>query len=126
MAIAKFVRMIDQNETITVFGDGESARDYTFIDDIIDGVVRSIERVDGYRIYNLGNSTPTRLSTLVQEIGTALGKTPKTQHLPMQPGDVSLTYADVSRSKEELGYIPYTSISEGLSKYVAWYHAQKD
>ena len=126
MAIAKFVRMIDQDETITVFGDGESARDYTYIDDIIEGVVRSIERVDGFRIYNLGNSTPTRLNTLVAEIGTALGKTPRTTHLPMQPGDVSLTYADVTRSESELGYTPSTSIPEGLSRYVAWYRRQAD
>ena len=124
MAIAKFVRMIDRDETITVFGDGESARDYTYIDDIIEGVVRSIERVDGYRIYNLGNSTPTRLSTLVRESGHALDKTPKTTHLPMQPGDVSLTYADVSRATEELGYRPSTSIPDGLAKYVDWYRTQ--
>ena len=90
MAIAKFVRMIDGDETITVFGD-ESRTGLHYIDDIIEGVVRSIERVDGYRIYNLGNSTPTRLSTLVREIGHALTRHRK-RPTPMQPGDVSLTH----------------------------------
>ena len=69
MEAGEFVRSIDNGERITIFGDGRSARDYTFIDDIIGGVIRSIERVDGYGIYNLGNSTPTVLSDLVETIG---------------------------------------------------------
>jgi len=121
MAIAKFVKAIDEGETVTLFGDGNSARDYTYIDDIIDGLLRSVENVDGYQIYNLGNSTPTRLLDLVKMIGEALDKTPVLSFLPMQPGDVSRTYADVQRARSDLGYVPRTAMEDGIRKYVAWY-----
>ena len=121
MAIAKFVKAIDEGDTVTLFGDGNSARDYTYIDDIIDGLLRSVENVDGYQIYNLGNSTPTRLLDLVNMIGEALDKTPILSFLPMQPGDVSRTYADVQRARTDLGYVPRTAMEDGIRKYVAWY-----
>ncbi len=122
MAIAKFTRAIDAGEKITVFGDGSSARDYTYIDDIVDGVVASVERVDGYRIYNLGNSTPTPLSLLVDTIAQGLGKEAKIERLPMQPGDVSLTYADITRAQAELNYTPTTPIEDGVVRYIKWFH----
>ncbi|MEE2788643.1 MAG: NAD-dependent epimerase/dehydratase family protein [Myxococcota bacterium] len=125
MAIAKFTQAIHDGQTVTLFGDGSSARDYTYIDDIIDGVMRSIERVEGYRIFNLGNSTPTRLSRLVEVIGESVGRQPMIAHLPNQPGDVSRTFADVSFAGDALGYAPTVSIEEGVRRYVAWFKANR-
>lgn len=124
MAIHKFARLIDAGETLTVFGDGASSRDYTYIDDIVDGVVASVERVEGYRIYNLGESETTTLAELVEHIGRALGKTPKIRHAPMQPGDVPRTFADIDRARAELGYAPRVKIAEGIERFVAWFRAQ--
>jgi UDP-glucuronate 4-epimerase len=123
MAIAKFVNAIDRGEAIPFFGDGSTRRDYTYIDDIVDGVVRSLDRCDGYEIYNLGESATTSLSELVALIGKALGKEPKLDRQPLQPGDVLITYADVSKAKAKLGYAPTTPIADGIERYVAWYRA---
>lgn len=121
MAIAKFVDLIETETPIEIYGDGHSARDYTYIDDIIAGVVKSIDHVEGYGIYNLGNSVPTKLLDLVGLIGAALGKEPLVSFKPNQPGDVSITYADLERSKTNLGYDPKTSMKDGITKYVEWY-----
>ena len=121
MAIAKFTAAIDRGEPITVFGDGSSARDYTYIDDIVSGVVASVERVSGYRIYNLGNSTPTTLSRLVDTIANTLGRSVTAETQPIQPGDVTITYADIERAQRELDYQPATSMDEGIARYVAWF-----
>ena len=126
MAIAKFTKAIADGETVTLFGDGSSARDYTYIDDIIDGVMRSVEQVKGYRIFNLGNSTPTRLSHLVDLISSSVGREAIIDYLPNQPGDVSRTFADVSYAHEQLGYQPHVSIEEGVRRYVEWFRAQRD
>lgn len=124
MAIHKFARQIVSGETLTLFGDGQSSRDYTYIDDIVDGVVASVERVEGYRIYNLGESETTTLAELVALLGDALGVTPKVRHLPMQPGDVPRTFADVSRARAELDYRPRVKIAEGIERFAAWFRAQ--
>ena len=121
MAIAKFVDLIDNDQPVDIYGDGHSARDYTYIDDIIDGLMQSIECVDGYGIYNLGNSVPTKLLDLVSLIGQSLGKEPILNFKPTQPGDVSITYADLTRSKNDLAYEPKTPMNIGISKYVDWY-----
>ena len=121
MAIAKFVDAIENDRHVTLYGDGTSARDYTYIDDIVDGVIRSIECVEGYEILNLGNSVPTGLLDLVTEIGRALGKTPQIDFQPNQPGDVTITYASLEKSSRILGYQPNTSMSDGIRKYVEWY-----
>lgn len=124
MAIHKFARLIDRGEPITLFGDGSSSRDYTYVDDIVRGVVASIEAVEGYRIYNLGGSETTTLSTLVEHLGRALETTPAVKHLPMQPGDVPRTFADVSRARAELGYDPQVGIAEGIDRFARWFRAQ--
>ncbi len=124
MAIHKFVALTLAGQPLPFFGDGETRRDYTYIDDIIDGVVRSIDRCKGYRIYNLGESQTTSLSELVELIGQACGRTPVLDRRPMQPGDVTLTYADISRAREELGYAPRTTVAEGLARFMEWYHAR--
>jgi UDP-glucuronate 4-epimerase len=121
LAIAKFTRLIDRGEPVPMFGDGTTRRDYTFVGDVVDGIIRAINRCEGHRLYNLGNSNPIVLADLVEAIGCALGKEPLIQRLPEQPGDVRQTYADISRAANELGYAPKTSIAEGLASYVAWY-----
>ena len=121
LAIAKFTRLIDQGETVPMFGDGPTRRDYTFVADIVDGIVRAVDRCTKHHLYNLGNSSPIELTNLISAIGSALGKTPIIQQLPEQPGDVRQTYADISRAETELEYSPKSSLSEGLGQYVAWY-----
>lgn len=124
MAIHKFVRAVHESKPIPFFGDGSTRRDYTYVDDIVDGVVRSIDRCDGYEIYNLGESATTSLSELVDMIGRACGATPILDRQPMQPGDVLITYADVSKARTRLGYAPRTSVAEGVERFVRWYRAQ--
>ena len=106
-----------------MFGDGTTRRDYTFVADIVDGIVRAIDRCRTHHLYNLGNSDPVELRQLIDAIGAALGKTPVIRRLPEQPGDVRQTYADISLAAAELGYAPRTTLAEGLARYVAWYRA---
>jgi UDP-glucuronate 4-epimerase len=127
MAIAKFTQLIDEGRPVPFFGDGSSARDYTFIDDIIDGVVAAIDRCQGglHRVYNLGGSHTTTLSQLVALLEAQLGKRAQLDRQPDQPGDVPITYADVSRAARELGYAPRVPIEEGLARFCDWYRAQR-
>lgn len=120
LAIHKFSRLIEAGEPIDVFGDGSMQRDFTYIDDIIDGVVAAMDRGRGYEIYNLGESRPVRLDELICRIEEALGKKARINRLPMQPGDVKQTYADVTKAVERLGYQPKTEIEAGLARFVEW------
>ena len=121
MAIHKFVRMALEGQPIPFFGDGTTRRDYTYVDDIVDGVVRALDRCEDYEIYNLGESETTSLSDLVEQIGRVCGVEPVLERLPMQPGDVVITYADVSKAREKLGYRPSTPLAVGLERFVEWY-----
>jgi UDP-glucuronate 4-epimerase len=121
MAIHKFTRAIEEGRPVTMFGDGSMRRDFTYVDDIIDGVVAAMERARGYRIYNLGESQTVTVAELIERIGEALGKVPKIEQLPAQPGDVDVTYADIRRAREELGYTPVTDVVQGLRKFVDWF-----
>ncbi len=123
MAIHKFVRATLEGRPVPFFGDGSTRRDYTYIDDIVDGVVRSLDRCEGYEIYNLGESETTSLDELVQAIGTACGREVQLDRLPMQPGDVLVTYADVTKAREKLDYAPSTTIATGLERFLEWYHS---
>jgi len=125
MAIHKFVRHALSGVPIPFFGDGSTRRDYTYIDDIVDGVLRALDRCSGYAIYNLGESRTTSLSELVQTIGEVLGVEPVLDRQPLQPGDVLITYADVDKAREELGYAPTTTVREGLERFVEWYRSQQ-
>jgi UDP-glucuronate 4-epimerase len=125
LAIHKFTKLIDADEPIPVFGDGRMMRDFTYIDDIIAGVMAAIDRCEGFHIYNLGESRPVTLADLISEIENALGKKAKIKRLPLQPGDVDRTYADVSLARSQLGYQPATDIAAGLARFVAWYRDQK-
>lgn len=121
MAIHKFMALMDEGGEIPMFGDGTTGRDYTYIDDIVDGVLRAIDRPAGYRVYNLGGDDVVELSDLIAALGEVTGNEPRVKQLPMQPGDVLITNADLTRSRAELGYAPQTSIREGLAKMWAWY-----
>jgi UDP-glucuronate 4-epimerase len=125
LAIAKFAGLIDRGEDIPMFGDGTSRRDYTFVEDIADGVVRALDRCSGLHLYNLGHSEPIELRVMIETLAQALGKIPKVRMLPEQPGDVRLTYADISRASAELGYAPRTTFRDGIKAFVAWYRAAR-
>ncbi len=122
LAIHKFTRLIDQGKAIPVFGDGTTRRDYTYIDDIIQGVLASIAYdKTPYEIFNLGESETTELMTLISLIEDALGKKAVLDRQPLQPGDVSITYASIDKAKTLLNYKPTTKIPEGIPKFVEWY-----
>jgi len=123
LAIHKFAQLIEHGREIPVFGDGSMMRDFTYIDDIIDGVMASMRVCKGYEIYNLGESRPVRLDDLIGAIEKALGKKAKIKRLPQQPGDVDLTYADVSKAIAKLGYEPKTSLESGLARFAEWFKA---
>ena len=120
LAIAKFAGLIGRGEPVPMFGDGTTRRDYTDVGDVVEGVVRAVDRCTGYHIYNLGNSRPVELREMIAQLGAALGREPVIRQLPEQPGDVRQTFADTSRAAAELGYRPATPLLEGLARYVAW------
>ncbi|MDD2440423.1 MAG: SDR family NAD(P)-dependent oxidoreductase [Methanosarcinaceae archaeon] len=126
MAIHKFTRLIDEGLEIQMYGDGTSKRDYTYISDIVDGIIRSMDIKEGYEILNLGNSKVVELRYLIHLIEKNLGKKAIIKQLPDQPGDVPITYSDISKAKELLGYAPQTSIEEGIEKFVKWYRGEKN
>ncbi|NOY52980.1 MAG: NAD-dependent epimerase/dehydratase family protein [Deltaproteobacteria bacterium] len=121
MAIHKFTRMIDRGETLPMFGDGTSRRDYTYIDDLVDGILRALDRPLGYDVINLGEHDTIALRELIALIEKNLGKKARIEKLPDQPGDVPVTYADITRAKEKLGYAPQVKVPEGVRKFVEWY-----
>lgn len=120
MAIHLFASKISKEEEITMFGDGSSIRDYTFIDDIVQGVVASVDRKMGFEVINLGNSNPIRLDALIASIGEVVQKKPIIKQLPDQPGDVPMTFADVNKAKQLLDYNPQTKIVDGIRKFWDW------
>jgi UDP-glucuronate 4-epimerase len=124
LAIAKFARLIERGEPVPMFGDGSTRRDYTYVGDIVEGIVRAVDRCRMHHLYNLGNSSPVMLREMIAALGRALGKEPRVERLPEQPGDVRQTYADVSRAAAELGYQPSTTFPEGLARYAAWLHGE--
>ncbi len=121
MAIHKFTRRMMEGEEIGIFGDGTSRRDYTYIDDIVSGVLGALAAPSGYRVYNLGGSATISLSDLVTLLVRATGVRAKCKRLPPQPGDVPVTFADISRARAEIGYDPKTPVAVGVEKFVRWY-----
>ena len=130
LAINKFTRLMLDGKDIPMFGDGTTSRDYTYIDDIVDGIKRScnyvMENENVYEILNLGNSSPISLKEMIAVIGKAVGVEPKINQLPMQPGDVDRTFADVSKAKDLIGYSPKTSFEQGIKNFVEWYKENKE
>lgn len=121
MAIHKFTKLIANGEPIPVYGDGTTRRDYTYITDIIDGIEKSVQHCDGYHIYNLGESRTIQLHELISLIEESYGKKAIIDRLPMQPGDVECTYADISKAQAEIGYAPKVDIRDGIPEFVKWY-----
>lgn len=120
LAIMKFARRILAGKPIQMFGDGTSSRDYTYIEDIVDGICQAIERCRGYEVINLGSEHPVTLREMIDTVAAACGCTPDIERLPMQPGDVGQTFADVTRAKHLLDYAPRMPFEEGVQRQVAW------
>lgn len=125
MAIHKFTRRICRGEEIAVYHEGKSQRDYTYVVDIVQGILAALDRPQGFAIWNLGNSCTVPLLELIGLIEKALGRKARLRLMPAQPGDVPITYADIRRAREQLGYAPTTSIEEGIEKFVAWYRKER-
>ncbi len=127
MAIHKFVKWADEGTPITLFGDGSSARDYTFIADIAAGTAAACERVEpgAYNVYNLGGTHTTTLAELVDTIGRVTGLAMTIDRQPDQPGDVPITFADITNAKRDLGYEPTTDLTTGITAFWQWYQAQR-
>lgn len=125
LAIYKFTKMILAGESIPFYGDGNTKRDYTYIDDIVDGILKSIDYLfknqDVYEIFNLGESHVVSLKEMVETIEKVLEKKAVLDKQPMQLGDVEKTYADISKAKEILGYNPKTNFEDGIKKFIEWY-----
>lgn len=127
MAIHKFTRQIFNENEIIIYGDGSSSRDYTYIDDIINGMINSIENLKGYEIINLGNSHPTTLTNLIGMIEKTSGRHAEIRHEEMKPGDVFTTFADIKKAKICINYNPQIPIDTGINKFISWYkHMKKD
>ncbi|MCC6909674.1 MAG: SDR family NAD(P)-dependent oxidoreductase [Phycisphaerales bacterium] len=127
LAIHKFLKRIAQGEAIPVFGDGSTSRDYTYIDDIIDGVIRAIDRcgqVERFRCYNLGGEHPVTLAQMIEAAEQTVGRRAVIDRQGNQPGDVVRTWADLTRSRAELGYEPRTSLVEGMARQWQWLRAE--
>jgi UDP-glucuronate 4-epimerase len=125
LAIRKFASLIAAGKPVPVFGDGHSSRDYTFINDIVEGVMAVTRREFGFQTINLGGSQPTELHRLIELLESALGKRATIEHKPVQPGDVPVTYADVSRAQQLLGYRPRVKIEDGILLFVEWFLRQR-
>jgi len=122
LAISKFIRLIDSGEPIPMFGNGSTSRDYTYIDDIVAGVVASYERITDHvlRIWNLGGSEPVTLTDMIDTVARVVGKPARLEERPAQPGDVLRTFADLSRVRTELGYEPGVAFEEGVRRQWDW------
>ncbi len=125
LAINKFTRLMLEGKSIPMYGDGTTSRDYTYIDDIVDGIIKSCDYVENnvnvYEIINLGSNNPISLKEMINTIGEVLNVEPNIEVLPMQPGDVDRTYADITKANKLLGYNPSITFKEGIEKFVLWY-----
>jgi UDP-glucuronate 4-epimerase len=128
LAISKFTSAILAGQAIDRYGDGSTARDYTYVDDIVRGILAAAEYTgkSAFEIFNLGGAATTSLNELIRLVGSAIGAEAQVRQLPDQPGDVPRTFADVSKAERLLGYHPETAIREGIGKYVEWQRRQAD
>ncbi|MFN2386649.1 MAG: NAD-dependent epimerase/dehydratase family protein [Thermoanaerobaculia bacterium] len=124
MAISRFIQSIERGEPITLYGDGSSRRDYTYIDDIADGVEATLDLDSGFEIINLGGARPVTLAELLAHVERSTGRTARVRREPDQPGDVPVTYADVAKAGRLLGFRPRVPLEEGLRRAVAWYRSE--
>ncbi len=126
MAIHKFARLLAEGAEIDQYGDGSSARDYTYVADIIDGILRALDRCAGYHVWNLGGSRTITLRELIEKIAAGLGVPLRVRVLEAQPGDVDRTWADVSRVRRELQWSPRVDLDEGLALFLDWLNKERD
>lgn len=124
MAIHRFTHLVDRGEELPLYGDGTARRDFTYIDDIIQGVEAAIDRCYPFEIINLGESETTDMSRLIRLIEQAVGKSARVRYLPPEPGDVKVTYADITKAKRLLGYAPQVKVEKGIPLFVEWYRQQ--
>jgi UDP-glucuronate 4-epimerase len=125
LAIHKFTRLIDAGQPIPVFGDGSTARDHTHITDILEGILACTRQEFGFEIFNLGESRTVKLSELIALIEKALGKKAVIDRQPLQPGDVPITYADISKARARLGYHPRMKVEVGIPLFVDWFRKNR-
>lgn len=125
MAIYKFTKALYAGDQITLFGEGDSQRDYTFVSDIIEGICGAIHSTSGFEVYNLGDSKPIALKQLLQNLEKITGKTANVTYLEDQAGDVPVTYANIDKAKKELNYMPKVPIEEGLQTFVDWFQQSR-
>ena len=125
LAIHKFTQLIDEGKPIPVFGDGSTARDHTFVTDILEGIMACTQREFGFEIFNLGESQVIRLDKLIALIEAALGKRAVIDRQPLQPGDVPITYADISKAQQMLGYQPSVKAEKGVPLFVDWFRKNR-
>ena len=121
MAVYKFTKLINEGKEIIVYGDGGSKRDYTYIADIIDGLLACLDKKLGFEIINLGDSNSVELKYIISLIEKNIGKKAKVKNIGLQQGDVPVTFADISKAKKLLGYKPKIKIEEGIERFVEWY-----
>ncbi len=131
MAIHKFVRQLQAGRSISIFGSGQAERDYTYVDDVVNGLCRALDHVgiengSSFEILNIGAGRTVKLSELVALLGEATHSSPGVSYLAAQPGDVPRTWADISRAREVLGWEPAVPIEEGLRRFVSWYLAKQE
>ena len=120
LAIRKFAGMILRGEEIPIFGDGTLRRDYTYIDDIVDGILRALNAQGRFDVFNIGNSHPMSIDEMVDALGRALGKTVRRKFVATPPGEMLLTHADLTKSRQALGYSPKVSFEEGIRRFAEW------
>lgn len=120
LAIHKFARIIAADEEIPVYGDADSARDYTYVDDIVDGICRALDWSESFAIFNLGAGSPVTLDGMIQALERSLGRTARRRNLPPQRGDMQSTWADIEKARSALGYEPATSFQDGVDLFCEW------
>jgi UDP-glucuronate 4-epimerase len=130
LAIHKFVKLIESGRPVEMYGDGSSARDYTYIDDIVNGIQKSIDYIytksNVYEIINIGNNSPVTIQYLISTIYDIMGKVPNIITSPSKPGDVDITYADLTKARNILDYTPSTELRAGLEKFIDWHSNSKN
>jgi UDP-glucuronate 4-epimerase len=125
LAIRKFIELIDAGKPVPVFGDGSMGRDYTFVADTVEGITAALRHETRYDIFNLGNSSPVGLLEMVRAIERVTGREARIEWQPEQPGDVPITYADISKARRVLLYNPQTPFEEGLRRQVEWLRSRR-
>jgi UDP-glucuronate 4-epimerase len=125
LAIRKFARLIMEDKEVPVFGDGSLERDYTYIDDAVDGMVRALDANVKFDVFNIGNSHPVRIDEMVETLGRALGKPVRKKFVPTPPGEMILTHADLTKASQSLGYSPKVAFEEGIRRFSEWLKSRR-